>query len=86
MTGSRKKAMDSFCRKCLVDDQPGNGSALYQITKCTTYDCDLFPFRPTQPGWSDETRSFNLAQPDSDKSTPANQIEAIVSGQDVLYE
>ena len=80
---SRKAAIDGFCVDCIVDPQPGNGTALHQTTQCTSYRCKLFPFRPKQPSWIDTPRSFNLAQPDSDKRTPADQSEVIASSQEV---
>ena len=45
--GTLRKAVDLHCRSCIVDDVVlGNGSWRKQVTDCTSYDCELFPFRP----------------------------------------
>ena len=79
MTGSRKAAIDGHCHDCIVDPSPGNGTALAQITRCTSYQCKLFPFRPRQPNWSDESRSFISDEPDPENRTLAGSSGVIAS-------
>lgn len=50
--GSRKQAINQFCRNCIVDDALGNGSWRQQVAECTTSYCALFPFRPLPIGYS----------------------------------
>lgn len=43
--GSRKSAIDAFCRYCLYD--PGAaGTWRQQVDACTALDCPLYSFRP----------------------------------------
>lgn len=43
---SRKRAINQFCRQCIVDDRSGNGTSLQQITLCSSESCPLWTFRP----------------------------------------
>ena len=43
---SRKAAIDNFCKACICDPQPGNGTWRQQTENCSNSRCPLFPFRP----------------------------------------
>lgn len=47
---SLRKAINAFCRWCIVDNTPGNGTPAEQIRKCTATDCPLYRVRPYQKG------------------------------------
>jgi len=40
------KAIHQHCYTCIVDKQHGNGAKREQTTRCTSYQCDLYEFRP----------------------------------------
>jgi hypothetical protein len=78
--GSRKAAISGFCRDCIVDVNPGNGTALNQITNCTSYNCKLYPFRPTTRVRSNIEPKPILAGGNREKSTADEQFEVTTSG------
>jgi NMD protein affecting ribosome stability and mRNA decay len=78
--GSRKTAINGFCRDCIVDVNPRNGTALSQITNCTSYNCKLYPFRPTTRVRSNIERKLILAGENREKSTADEQFEVTTSG------
>ena len=43
---SRKKAIEDFCRQCIVDPSPGNGTWRSQTESCTSLNCSLHGYRP----------------------------------------
>lgn len=45
-THSLRAAINAFCRQCIVDAKPGNGTAAAQIHGCTAHACPLWPVRP----------------------------------------
>ena len=63
-TGSRKQAINQFCRDCIVDDTPGNGSWRRQVAECTAYNCALFPFRPLPIGYDSKESCSLLRAPE----------------------
>ena len=40
------KAIQKKCFECIVDEQHGNGTKREQTTNCTSYQCDLYEYRP----------------------------------------
>lgn len=69
--GSRKAAINAFCRDCIVDQNPGNGSALSQITKCASFTCKLHAFRPRVKPKLNRWRSTILARESVEKASSA---------------
>jgi len=40
------KAIHQHCYTCIVDERHGNGTKREQTTRCTSYQCNLYQFRP----------------------------------------
>lgn len=79
---SRKAGINGFCRDCIVDVNPGNGTALSQITNCTSYNCKLYPFRPITRVRSIEERNLILARENSEKGTTDEQSDVTTSAEE----
>ena len=45
MAGSRKAAIDAFCKECIYDPA-AEGTWRAQVADCKSTACSLFPFRP----------------------------------------
>lgn len=43
---SMRAAINAFCRECIVDPHPGNGTWRQQVQDCTATHCPLYPLRP----------------------------------------
>jgi hypothetical protein len=43
---SLRAAIDAFCRWCIYDPSPGEGTCAEQIRRCESRDCPLWPVRP----------------------------------------
>lgn len=43
---TRQKAINEFCKYCIYDPQPGNGTWRQQVEECTSKQCPLFEHRP----------------------------------------
>jgi len=40
------KAIHQHCNTCIVDERHGNGTKREQTTRCASYKCDVYGFRP----------------------------------------
>lgn len=43
---TRQQAINAFCRACIVDDRPGNGTWRQQTQACGSESCALWVYRP----------------------------------------
>lgn len=76
-TGSRKQAINQFCRNCIVDDAAGNGSWRQQVAECTAYKCALFPFRPLPIGYKSKESCSLLRAPELDEKDSITTVRSL---------
>lgn len=43
---SMRAAINAFCKACIYDPHPGNGTWREQVRDCTAPHCPLYPLRP----------------------------------------
>lgn len=71
-----RRAVDDFCKQCIVDARPGNGTWRQQIEDCTARNCPLYPHRPVTISLKKQ-RLLNSKQRflETDTKVPGQEID-----------
>ena len=56
---SLRKSINEFCKSCIYDKH-ADGAWREQVTRCTSYNCSLYPVRPVTKAGRKAAKTINL--------------------------